>query len=491
MSLFGASSIGVDVTDGTLKAVKLVRRGRKIRLAGSWRIPYHRSEDLAQGALDALREFASNVHPDGLTSVIVSAPDRGHFSQTYKVPTMQADRLAEMVRYEVLSELKAPAEEAQVSFHARKGVVEQQVHAVAFDPGLLGEFVGSLRGERIPFDELQPPGFALASFLEHEQPLGRDRIMLGVGERATHLVLIREDGLWTRHLPFGLRAEAAVPVLAERLASEVAAAVSALLPEDSPFRPTDVVLTEEGALSAKLTTELTRAMALPVTRFGELPRIETGSRLGQGDATAAQTLAMAKAMGLALTGLGVARFPCPLVSGNPRRAAIRTLPLAAAGLVLSSLGLFGLTHLAVQRADSLTHALSEDLPGELRNIHERSQETRAELGALEARADGLLSLANRRPAVLAVRTALSRVAEVVATRGSEALHVDSAWLAPGDSHQPAHLTITLDADPARDETLGSQLTETFRGVFSDVSLRGPEAAPTRGLSRWIVEVTLP
>ncbi len=491
MTFLGASAIGVDVTDGTLKAVKLVRRGRRVRLAASWRIPCHRDEDRERAALAALASFAGSARPDGLTSVIVAAPDHGHASRTYIIPTMATERLADMVRYEVLSELRLAAEDTVVRFHARKGVVEREVHAVAFDRGRLDTFTAQLREARIPFDELHPPGYALASFVEHEQPLGRDRVVLGVGERSTELVLLRDDGLWTRHLPFGVADERRPAVLAERLASEVEAAAAFLLPDDTPFRPADAVLTEEGALSARLTTELTRALALPVTRFGELPRIDTPGRLRGSGATEAQTLAMGKALGLALTGLGLARFPCPLVSGNPRRAALRTLPSAAAGLVVASLGLFGMTHLALDRADTLATTLAEDLPGEMEDLLRRSQETRAELGTLQGRADGLLALARRRPAVMAVRTALDRVAQVVATRGSETLHVDSVWLAPGDTARPSQLTLTLDADPGRDEALAAALPETFRGVFEDVTVAGPSPAPERGLSRWVVEIVLP
>lgn len=491
MSFLGQSALGVDATDGTLKAVKLVRRGRRVRLVGSWRIPYHRQADRLSGALEALRSFADTVRPDGLTSVVVAAPDHRHFSSTYLVPNMERARLSEMVRYEVLSQLGVPAEEALVRFHARKGVAEQQVHAVAFDRLQIEGFEESLRAQHFPFDEIQPPGYALASFVEHEHPLGRDRILLGVGETASELVLLREDGVWTRHLPFGLRAESSPARLAERLASEVGAAVAYQLPGDIPFRPADLVLTEEGALSAALTTELGRAMALPITRFGELPHISTSKHLGRGSATEPQTLAMGKALGLALTGLGLARLPCPLVKGNPRRAAARMLPMAGISLGVASLGLFGLTLLASQRAEALSAALAHDLPGEMQSLYRRSQETRAELGALQARADDLFALAGRRPAVLGMRAALARLAEVLATRGSDAMHVNSAYLAVGDATHPARLTITLDTDPVRDETLGSLLTETFRGVFANVAVSGPVEAPSPNLSRWVMEITLP
>ena len=490
MNLPGSSVYGVDVTDGTLKAVQLVRRGRTLRLVGSWRIPYHRDEDPARGAVKALRTFLQTARPDGLAQLVLSAPDRGHVSRTYLVPAMDPGRVAELVRYELLAELQLPEEDLLLRHHVRKGVVEQQVHALALEAGPVNAFLSALQAERVPFDELQPPGYALASFVEHERPLGRDRVLLGVGETSTELVLMREDGLWTRHLPLGRAQEEDPARLAERLALEVEAATRFLLPRDVEFKPVDVVLTEEGALGPQLTTELKRVLRLPVTRFGELPRIDT-DHLKHGSATEAQTLAMGKALGLALTGCGLARFPCAVVRGTPRRDATRRLPLAGVSLTLSALGLLGVTQLAVARADALEDALSGDLPGEMRALVARSDETRGQLSDRLARADGLLSLARRRPAVLAVRTALSRVAEVVAGRGSETLHVDSVWLSTGDGGRPGVLTITLDADPRRDEALPGALAESFRGVPGEVAVEGPERAPTPGLSRWTVEVTLP
>ena len=71
------------------------------------------------------------------------------------------------------------------------------------------------------------------------------------------------------------------------------------------------------------------------------------------------------------------------------------------------------------------------------------------------------------------------------------MHVNSAYLAVGDATHPARLTITLDTDPVRDETLGSLLTETFRGVFANVAVSGPVEAPSPNLSRWVMEITLP
>jgi len=487
----GRSVFGVDATDGTLKAVHLRRQGQKLRLLGSWRLPYHRHADPEVGAQQALATFFATARPDTFSRIVLALPDAGHQSRTYVVPAMQAERVSDLVRYELLAELQTPEEDVLLRHHVRKGVLEQQVHAVAFPAARVAAFVDGLLRERLPFDELQPPGFALASFVEHQQPRGRDRLALGVGECATELVLLRDDGLWTRHLPLGRSHVPSVAHLAERLAIEVEAAVTFLLPRDSRFQPVDLVLTEEGALGPALTTELKRVMRLPVTRFGEWQRIAIPEGRLAGNTTAIETLCMGKALGLALAGLGRARFSCPLVEGTPRRAALRLLPIAGLGLVLSSFGLFGVTELAWQRERTLAASLAGDLPGEMTGLVRRAEETKAEMNASARRADGLLALARRRPDVLAVRSALARLAGVLTSRGAATLHLDNVWLSPGDAGRPGRLTLTLDADPALATDLAARLQAAFEGSFERVAVGGPSVAPDVSLQRWTVELELP
>jgi hypothetical protein len=57
----------------------------------------------------------------------------------------------------------------------------------------------------VPWDDLEAPGLALAAYVDLERRSRGDRVMLGVGRTASQLVIQSAGGLWTRHLPLGLR----------------------------------------------------------------------------------------------------------------------------------------------------------------------------------------------------------------------------------------------------------------------------------------------
>lgn len=491
MNLFADTALGLDAIDGTLKAVLLARRGRKVELLRTWRLPYCQEPDIGAGRRLALRRFLGLARPGAWPRIVVSASDRGHFSQTYLIPSMVAERIEEMVRYEMLSTLGIPDDELIMRHHVRKGVVECQVHALALDKKRVHGAAGELRELKVPFDELQPPGYALASFVEHEIPLGRDRIVLGVGELSTQLVLLREDGLWTRHLPLGLAHEASEVALASRLQGEVEAAVAFLLPPDRLFRPADVVLTEEGALSPALTGALRKAFGVPVTRFDALPRITVGRRALGDDQTTAQALSMGRAYGLALLGLGVGRFHCPPLIADPRRSSARRLPLAAASLALSALGLIGVGQLAQARVTAIQAALPPSLTEEIRGNAQQRARLAAQVSQLSGSISAIDTLAARRPATLAIRPVLARLARLAEERGDDVLHVESVWLAPSDGRRQGRLDIRLVASAVFDE----QLLERMNAVMSDApqpwTLSGPVRDPTLRLSRWDMEIELP
>lgn len=491
MNGLSLSAIGIDATDGYLKAVHLARRGRRVSLLRSWRIPFFQAPDPLQGALDALSSLARSAHLSALPRIVVALPDRGHLSRTYLVPAMESERIEDLVRYEVLSELRLPPEDVAIRHHVRKGVVESRVHAFACPQRHLDAFAATLRLNRVPFDEIHPPAYALASFVEHEQPLGRDRILLGVGQTATHLVLMTEDGLWTRHLPIGLMHPDGAAGLAQQLRGEIEDARLRLLPTDRSFQPVDVVLTEEGALDAGLTSALARTLGLKITRFAELPRIVTPSRALRDAPTPEQTLAMGKAFGLALTGLGLARFPCPLVAASAVRDTARRLPLAAASLLLSAAGLLVVTSLAERRVRLLEQALPTSLADEVRDLQGRHDALLAEQVQLGTLNDNLMRLAQRRPAVLSVRHALARVAELAADRGERTLHVDQVSLTAADAVNAGILRLVLHASASYDGSLRTGLELAFAGSPGQVDVSGPDASAFPGLSRWIVEVDLP
>jgi Tfp pilus assembly PilM family ATPase len=100
MSAFGGAALGIDVSDGTLKAVRLSRRGGRLILQHTWRLEIAERPD---AELEALRALVQQARPGPGTRIVISAPTRGLFSRTYTLPAMSGERVAELVRYEVLA----------------------------------------------------------------------------------------------------------------------------------------------------------------------------------------------------------------------------------------------------------------------------------------------------------------------------------------------------------------------------------------------------
>lgn len=493
MSVFERTALGLDHGDGTLKAVLLSARGRRVRLRRCWRLPYAHEPSLDAGWRAALAGFLARARPGVLPRIVVAAPDRGHLGQTYVVPIMEAGRLADLVRYELLAASRARADELLLAHHVRQGVAENQVHAVALRAGPVRDLLTRLQQLGLPFDEFQPPAWALASFVEHERPVGRDRVVLGVGEVSTTLLLMREDGLWSRHLPFGLRGALDDASLARALHAETASAISGLLPSDRDFAPVDVVLTEEGALGSGLTSALRAAFDLPVTRIGELRRVLPPRRVHPGDPPAAESLCMARAFGLALAGLGLARFQGPLpLADDPRRVLNRRLPLVAASLLLSAGGLLALTVQARQQVARLDALLPAHLGRELADGTARAAELALATSRKQSSLQRLGDLVQRRPQQFALRRALAAVSEVAATRGELALHVESCGLTTGAAGRPGLLDLTIEAAPGFDEVLAERLLASFaqHGLAARVDSLRPGTA-RGGLSIWRLLVELP
>ncbi|HEX5010836.1 MAG TPA: hypothetical protein VFY71_10570, partial [Planctomycetota bacterium] len=203
MSVFGHSAIGIDVSDGTLKAVQLQGRGRSLTLRRTWRRPL--AGDTAEDRADAVAAFLRRARPSGGTRLVLPAPAEESATRTFVVPVMDAARVAELVRYELLSDLGLPEEDLLIRHLARPGDADLPVLAYALRRRRVDQMAAALRARGVDVDAWELPGFALASFVDLELPGVRDRIVLGVGRTASDLVLMAEGGLWARHLAVGLQ----------------------------------------------------------------------------------------------------------------------------------------------------------------------------------------------------------------------------------------------------------------------------------------------
>jgi hypothetical protein len=482
--VIGRSALGIDISDGALKAVLLTRRGRRITLQRTWAMPL---QDKPSAGIVAAARLLRSVRPGNRTRVILSAPTAGLFSRNYLVPAMDAARIEELVRYEVLADTGQAEDELIIRHHVRKGVEDCQAHVFALPASTVNGFRARLSKERVSYDDLEVPGFALASFVELEMPSGRDRVLLGVGKRASELVLQTEAGLWMRHLPLGLEHDTP-DALAARFRQEIGAAVAHLLPDDRDYQPNECVLTEEGVCDAAFTSALKRELGIPVVRVAALERIHASWRLrheGQGRVAA---LSSAKAFGLALCGLGTARYRCPVVAGDPRREAMRRVPMVATGVIAASLALIGVGELSAHWTKTLDAVLPATSADDMAARVDQGRALSRQLDQQRTRGGLLAALAQRRPAAFQPRRALGVLAVLTAERGESRLHLETLWLASTEPDRPALMTLTLHADPELDAVLAEPLAEAFGEEFGDVRVRGPEPAPMAGLSRWVVEL---
>jgi hypothetical protein len=96
-----------------------------------------------------------------------------------------------------------------------------------------------------------------------------------------------------------------------------------------------------------------------------------------------------------------------------------------------------------------------------------------------------------RPALYAPRLALARLATLTADPVLSGLRIEHLSLSPPTRDSAGVLTVVLHADPALDGILGARIEDALARGFDDVSVRGPEAAPAVGKSRFVAEVALP
>lgn len=364
-------AFGIELTDGALKAVKLVRRGTRLVVTWADYRPYARAEDgavrpragLDPRALEALRTFLKEVGPGALDRVYVGLPAVATFNNLIRVPDVGEERLAEIARYEAHRSLRGLIEDYAVRTRVLRRRAEQdEIPCLLFAirRALLDAFVADLVREGLEFDNLVPSPAALALFARYDRPTKDDRIVVSIGLRATEVVYMRDRGHTSRTLPLGViglsgippekRVEAALR-LARRLCAEIDKGVAFFFGKDGSFQPSGVALFGEGAGLSEVVDGFRRHFKTPVEGIGSLHRVAIDSRVSE---EARRHLPqMGSAVGLAIA---AARAGDPLIEmleQHRARDAARRLPgLSLAGLLLSA-ATFWMAHRDVAEAERI------------------------------------------------------------------------------------------------------------------------------------------
>src|SRR5262249_25139179 len=142
----------------------------------------------------AVAELLRRARPGSGTRLVLSAPAEESLTRTYRLPALDAAPADELVRYELLAELGLPDDDLVIRHLAHRIGGEPPVHVSALRRRRLAALQSARSARGVDVDDWELPGWALASFVEHELPGGRDRLLLGVGQRATDLVLLSGSG---------------------------------------------------------------------------------------------------------------------------------------------------------------------------------------------------------------------------------------------------------------------------------------------------------
>lgn len=412
-------AFGIDLSDGALKAVKMVRRGNRMVVIDAYYRPYARAEDgavrprsgLPLRAEEALAAFLEQARPGALDRVYVGFPAVATFNRLIHLPDVGPEKIAEMASYETDRSLRGKLEDYErricvLRHHAHTGSTPCMLFAVRRT--LRDAFVHALASRGLEIDNLVPAPAALAQFVIYDRPGKGDRIALSIGLRGTDVVFLKDRGYAFRTVPLGVaglnalpesRRKAALDKLTERLAAEIGKATRFFFGnggnDSGPageFRAEHVLVFGEGLQVPGMIDALRRRIPLQIDAVDQLHRISLGTRL-PADA-AAHAAQMGNALGLALIAARAASADVDLLPVNRAREAARRLPrLGIAAAVLFAVSGFA-TWNDVRDADRAESLVVTPTAAEVRALQARAAAIRADvaqLGVAESAARDLVA----------------------------------------------------------------------------------------------------
>ena len=351
---------GIELGDGAVKAVKLVRRGTRLVVTWADYRPYARAEDgavrpvagLPPRSEATLREFLAAASPGALDRTYVGFPSVATFNQLLHVPDVGAERLQSITDYETHRSLRGSVSDYEVRSRILKRHGQQEeIPCILFAVrrNLRDAFVAGLRETGLEVDNLLPSPAALALFARYDRPAKGDRIVVSVGLRGTEVVFLRDQGYAFRTLPLGMvglldikesdtaRRTDAARRLVERIAAEIDSGVRFFFGDARRFDPSALLLFGEGASVPEIVAQFERVSKAPVEAIETLHRIGIDPRIDK--PMARRIPQMGQALGLAIAAARAERPEIELLPRNRGREAGRRLPglaLAAAGVSVAA-----------------------------------------------------------------------------------------------------------------------------------------------------------
>jgi type IV pilus assembly protein PilM len=198
---------GLDIGETSVKAVKLMRAGSRINVAGYAVEPIEHGEDVDRDAAvaDALRTLV--LHQDGITREPVYAALSGQkvFSKSINLPVINPKTVHRMVELEARQQIPGNFEELYWSYHLSPSPQDDGSYDVALFASrkeLVDGLIGRCQNVGIKLAGISVTGLAVYNFVAFDQDFDDDEsvIVLDVGAENTDLVVYQGDALWMRNL---------------------------------------------------------------------------------------------------------------------------------------------------------------------------------------------------------------------------------------------------------------------------------------------------
>ena len=198
---------GIDISRYSIKAVRLERTKEGILLTamdvvnipGSTDIE-HAEKYVLEGLIDLKKRMKIGSEP-----VACSMPGHSTFNRIIKLPPVEEDKMAEIVKYEAQSQIPFPLEEVIWDFQKveRQYLAgeEQEVMLFAVKREIVENFVNNIEGAMLSMEVVQFAPVAMYNFLCFDLDPKEGIIALDFGADNTDLLLTDGSRFWIRNIP--------------------------------------------------------------------------------------------------------------------------------------------------------------------------------------------------------------------------------------------------------------------------------------------------
>jgi Tfp pilus assembly PilM family ATPase len=491
---------GIDIGDGTLKAVRLKAEGRALHVVEVVEIPYldpflkkkSPPASIDRRAIAALLQFGSTTKISDTDRVAVGFPSFHAVEGVVEMPRVEEHQRDRMIQFEVSDMVEIPLRDLAIrhQHHRFRSEDIEQVLIHAVRKRELDAFFHYLGESGIPYDRIISSSAALVDMARLCISLNNKYLIVSPGFNATVIVALSGTDFWTRTLPLGLPvapgeamevAREKVVELCGILKREIGAFIGRIL-GGKDFNAIKILVSGEGARVPAFINALDAILPEPVEVLRPATRL---AALEQRDGMPPESVvhSMGKAIGLALGAVDETRTACSLVDSQTRRRALRLLPLLSWLSALVLLMVLGMAWLERDRSDRLESIESSmaGLPpspraGDMRNLMHKIADHNAGME--------LLLEAHKARRRLASLSGLLSLFEEESSRGTFGdYHMTDLVMDFGPANTIKSVAATRLSDA---ELVKIELNAMFQNIAVALKVEGPlpsgEETPPEGLA---------